>query len=79
MLTRRGFLGALTAIVAAPRALFAQPRLWYIDFAGRMHRFNVTDIPPQQVLERRLYRSSSDGTRYQYIATIHHSESTTYQ
>lgn len=76
MLTRRGFLGALAAIVAVPKAMLAREPLIALNL---QNIGAITGIPvfDNSVVARRIYRSSGDGA-YKLIATINYNETTTY-
>lgn len=80
-ISRRGFLGALTAIVAAPRALFARTRkVFRLRPTGIVWHYRTTfitaagetpaDVPHRLDALSRLYGASSPDGPYTLIGDV---------
>jgi hypothetical protein len=81
MLSRRGFLGALTAIVAAPRALFARQQPITLGL-GPTYRYKVifmtslgelpaeTPLSDNRAFTRRLYQASHPDGPFRFVGNV---------
>lgn len=60
MLTRRGFIGALAAITAAPKAIFARKQLTTLGLSGPpTWVISAIPAPPAESIGRKFYVNGS--------------------